>query len=116
MVSQIVEIEKKLASISFPKHGCIYYKVDLEDRGLTPGNLTADVLDTHSLRKEFDLAILQKFSLGPLTEARHWDGERAHMALDRGPCKLRTTCYDNILILAQGALLWITSELLESMR
>lgn len=34
LVSQIVDLEKKLTSISFPKHGCLYFKADLESRDL----------------------------------------------------------------------------------
>ncbi|KAF5863575.1 Phosphotransferase enzyme [Aspergillus alliaceus] len=32
VVNQIVAVEKKLASIPFPKHGCIYYESDLKSR------------------------------------------------------------------------------------
>lgn len=36
IVKQIVDIETKLASIAFPKHGCIYYQSDLESRQAMP--------------------------------------------------------------------------------
>ena len=34
IVNQIVEMEKKLSSVSFQKHGCIYYESDLKSRSL----------------------------------------------------------------------------------
>ena len=77
MIAKIVDFERKLASISFPRHGCIYYKADLEVRGIAG----------ETLMPLLDHPILQKFTLGPLTEARHWDGARSTMILDRGPCK-----------------------------
>ena len=77
MIAKIVDFERKLASISFPSHGCIYYKADLETHGIASENLTPLL----------DHPILQKFTLGPLTEARHWDSARSGMILDRGPCK-----------------------------
>lgn len=88
MVSQIVEVERKLASISFPKHGCIYYKTDLASKGLATESLTKEVLTTESVCTILNPSSISKFAIGPLTIAKHWDGERAKMDLDRGPCKL----------------------------
>lgn len=34
VVNQVVDMEKKIASISFLKHGCLYYENDLKSRSL----------------------------------------------------------------------------------
>lgn len=57
---------------------------------------------------------LSTFSLGPLTEARQWEGERAKMALDRGPCKVSAMLSEVLnLTLTQGAMLLSTSNPLD---
>ena len=38
--------------------------------------------------ERLDCSILSKLAFGPLTQARLWEGERAQMTLDRGPCEL----------------------------
>lgn len=84
MVQQIVDLELKLMSISFLKHGSIYYKADLDSKGHTSEPLSVDVSES-SMR--IDCIALDKFTVGPLTEARLWAGERASMNLDQGPCE-----------------------------
>ncbi|KAI9839782.1 MAG: Phosphotransferase enzyme [Sclerophora amabilis] len=85
MVSQIVDLERKLTSISFPKHGCIYYKTDLDGKGLDTEDLTTELVTTDSLTTKLDPSIIKRFTLGPSTDARFWERERAKMCLDRGP-------------------------------
>lgn len=70
MVAQIVEIERKLASISFSKHGCIYYKADLESEGLTAESLTSELLTSESLSTLLNLLSIREFAFGPLTNAQ----------------------------------------------
>jgi hypothetical protein len=93
MVSQVVDLERNLASISFRKHGCIYYKTDLECKALAAESLRPQHLAIESDTTRLDPSALSKFALGPVTDARLWEGERATMALDRGPCKLKTPLY-----------------------
>jgi len=81
---QIVDIELKLMSISFLKHGSIYYKADLDSKGHTSEPLSVDVSESSI---KIDCIALDKFTVGPLTEARLWAGERASMKLDQGPCE-----------------------------
>lgn len=76
VIRQIVDIETRLFSARFPKHGSLYYKKDLEakfreDDPNVPndGNLLAD-----------------RFCVGPLTTRSFWTEERSQMKLDRGPC------------------------------
>jgi hypothetical protein len=82
-VTQLVDLEAKLASVSFQNHGCIYFKADLENKGIFAQSLEA----TFGNSKELDPLLTEKYALGPLAQAVLWEGERAAMALDRGPCK-----------------------------
>ena len=88
LVTQLVDFETKLTSVSFLRHGCIYYKKDLEKKGLPAYDLEAISLSSGGPVKGLNPALSEEFALGPLTEARLWEGERATMNLDRGPCKL----------------------------
>jgi hypothetical protein len=76
IVKQIVGIEKKLASVALPRHGCIYYQADLESRPQKPAFT--------SIPKQSN--VLDGFAIGPLTHPKYWQGQRATMNLDRGPC------------------------------
>ncbi|KAF1364301.1 hypothetical protein EJ07DRAFT_162122 [Lizonia empirigonia] len=82
LVAQLVDFEIKLTSISFPRHGCIYYRKELEKNNIKAYDLGAKSLSSGDCMKG---ALLEEFALGPLTEARLWEGERATMKLDRGP-------------------------------
>jgi hypothetical protein len=79
-VNQVVDAEKKLASISFPKHGYIYYECDLK-------SISAEYkrLQPPSTRD----AQASTFVIGPSADPNLWGLERAQMNLDRGPCKVR---------------------------
>ncbi|TVY27963.1 Altered inheritance of mitochondria protein, mitochondrial [Lachnellula hyalina] len=85
LVTQLVEFETKLASISFQRHGCIYYKKDLEKKGLPPYELEARSLSSDGPTTRLNFVLTEGFAFGPLTEARLWERERATMNLDRGP-------------------------------
>jgi hypothetical protein len=84
-LDQIVDIETKLASISFRKHGCVYYRKHLEEKGLPAHKL--GVSASHGFDNVVDAQAMEDFALGPLTEAGLWADEREAMDLDRGPCK-----------------------------
>ncbi|KAF2455315.1 kinase-like domain-containing protein [Lineolata rhizophorae] len=85
LVTQLVDFETELMSLSFRRHGCIYYKKDLEKKGLRAYDLEARPLLPGGRASEPDPALVEDFALGPLTEARLWEGDRATMELDRGP-------------------------------
>ncbi|KAF4230875.1 hypothetical protein CNMCM8980_005656 [Aspergillus fumigatiaffinis] len=93
IVEQIVDIEKKLASITFLSHGCIYYQSDLESRqprpsfALVPGQNRG----------------LPKFAIGPLTHPKYWQGKRALMELDRGPW---SSIVDYALAIGKNEIQW----------
>ncbi|KAL2849691.1 kinase-like domain-containing protein [Aspergillus pseudodeflectus] len=76
MVEQITDMENTLSSVSFPSHGSVYLKDDL--RSLT-GN--ADDISANGVPDE----ALSRFTIGPLTSAELWEGNRGEMDLDRGP-------------------------------
>jgi hypothetical protein len=52
MVQQIVDLELKLMSISFLKHGSIYYKADLDSKGHTSEPPSVDVSES-SMRIDY---------------------------------------------------------------
>jgi hypothetical protein len=79
MISQIVEIERQLASTKFVKSGCIYFRDDI------PENITSDsaIITDSSLQS----SVLERFKLGPLLSSGLWRGDRAGMDMNKGPCE-----------------------------
>lgn len=75
VIKQIVDIETRLFSSHFPKHGSLYYKKDLEEKfhednpNVANSNLLAD-----------------RFCVRPVATSAFWEKERGQMNLDRGPC------------------------------
>lgn len=78
LITQVVDMENKLATITFNRHGCFYFKEDLR-------SLVGEAEDIHSQTVGSD--VLERFSIGPLTTNELWSGPRRDMNLDRGPCK-----------------------------
>ncbi|KAL1854995.1 hypothetical protein Plec18170_004407 [Paecilomyces lecythidis] len=70
VLSQIVEVEEKLFSFSFPAYGSLYYKNDI------PIDLQVDIGNKQTT----------DFCVGPISKRQFWHGEREAMQLDRGPC------------------------------
>ncbi|PVH85726.1 hypothetical protein DL98DRAFT_568045 [Cadophora sp. DSE1049] len=85
LVTQLVDFEIKLASVSSRRHGCIYYRKDLVEKGLPTYDLEAKSISTDGTPMQLNSVSTEEFAIGPLTEARLWEGERATMKLDRGP-------------------------------
>ena len=77
IISQVVELENRLASLTFSHHGCIYFRDTIRGEGFQP--LTTNPPLTSS--------IADRFALGPLTTPELWDGEDQSLELDRGPCE-----------------------------
>lgn len=75
IIGQVVELEAKLASLSFPGHGCIYYTQDL------PTRYSKDQLSLYG-------DDMKKFCIGPVVDPIFWSDGRAEMELYQGPCKL----------------------------
>ncbi|KAH9224221.1 hypothetical protein DL95DRAFT_517449 [Leptodontidium sp. 2 PMI_412] len=91
LVTQLVEFEEKLTSLRFGAHGCIYYQAHLVQKGFYASNYAASSLERQWCVPDDEPVIpsipscLEKFTIGPLVEARLWEGEKAGMNLDRGP-------------------------------
>ncbi|RAK74295.1 aminoglycoside phosphotransferase family protein [Aspergillus fijiensis CBS 313.89] len=80
IIDQVVDIERRLLSLTFPRHGCIYFQSDLESRPEHPSFVPIQSPDGGSR---------PAFALGPLTHPRYWHGHmgRVPMNLHRGPFK-----------------------------
>ncbi|KAK2756950.1 Phosphotransferase enzyme [Arachnomyces sp. PD_36] len=111
IIQQLVDIEVKLGALSFLKHGCIYYKSDLESKGFACESLAANLSRVHnsssSKAQRLNLSKLEDFAVGPLTDARLWEGEKATMNLDRGPWN---TAAGYMLAMGSNEILWTKSH------
>lgn len=83
VVNQVVDMEKKIASVSFPKHGCIYYETDLKLKSLDYEALCSRHGFSESVTGQKDQ--LPVFVIRPSANPNFWGRERAAMNLDRGP-------------------------------
>jgi hypothetical protein len=77
MVEQITDMENTLSSVSFPSHGSVYLKDDLRSLAGVADDISADGVPDEAL---------SRFTIGQLTSAELWEGNRGEMDLDRGPC------------------------------
>lgn len=66
-LKELFPIERELAEINFPKHGCLYFKESL------PNISNSDV-------------IFDRYAIGPTTSLAFWN-ETGDVDIDRGPCK-----------------------------
>ena len=78
LVEKIVEIETILVSTSFREFGSLYYTKDLEHPA------RKDVLYTDTTGRPI---VKANFSIGPTTDRKSCDNNRANIDFDRGPCK-----------------------------
>ena len=86
MIQQIVDMERKLASVKFMKSGCIFFREDV------PLDMSTDIsLDMTSV--PFPPSVLERFKLGPLVSSELWHGDRTAINMSRGPCE----CFTNII-------------------
>ncbi|TAQ88177.1 hypothetical protein B7494_g3491 [Chlorociboria aeruginascens] len=76
MISQVVEVERRLASTKFRNSGCIYFKGDIQE-GMS--------IHTTSTSSPLQPLVLERFTLGPLVSSGQWRGNRASMDMHRGP-------------------------------
>lgn len=86
IIDQIVDMEKKLISVSFPIHGCLYYTSDLKSENPGVGGLDT-MLDNALMSKMGHDGQLSQFTIGPSNDRKLWQNERHSMKLDKGPCK-----------------------------
>lgn len=71
IVSQLANIQAKLAAVDFGYHGSLFYREDIEGGIHVPG-------------------IADQFCIGPSCDIRFWEEERRFMSVFRGPCKSTT--------------------------
>ena len=71
IVRQLVQLETKMMSISFPAGGSLYYVQDLERAA---GKHRGIPLEG------------ERFCVGPDVRLPLWDGRRSFLDVDRGPC------------------------------
>ncbi len=72
IVAQLVDLETRLRSIAFTRHGCIFSKKDLEDKGVRSydlKDLDPTILSYEDLTKRH---LINKYAVGPSTEAKLW--------------------------------------------
>lgn len=71
IMSQIVDIEEKLFSFTFPAYGSLYYRRDVPE--------------------VFQISVIAEksgnFCVGPISKRQFWHGERETMQVDHGPCQ-----------------------------
>ncbi|KOS39972.1 hypothetical protein ACN38_g9170 [Penicillium nordicum] len=76
LITQLIDIQNTLASVTFDMHGCIYFKDDLRALGEEPEEANI---------QSATASIPGIFAIGPLTTGELWNGVRSGMNLDRGP-------------------------------
>ncbi|RAK92540.1 phosphotransferase enzyme family protein [Aspergillus costaricaensis CBS 115574] len=84
IIDQVVEIERKLASVSFPMQGCLYYTSDLKSEVPDAKGLDIMLRKLSGLKIE-DCKQLSCFAIGPSNDRKLWNDERHSMELNRGP-------------------------------
>lgn len=70
VIDQIVETERRLTSVAFSKHGCIYFQTDLKNRsqGYTP--LHEVIKSTECLDAPGVESMVSGLTIGPLNDPR----------------------------------------------
>ena len=77
VVEKIVEVETTLASTSFREFGSLYYAKDVVQ------SARKDLIYTNSTGR---VRIDARFSIGPTTDHKSLDNDRAKFNFNRGPC------------------------------
>ena len=80
VMAGISDVEARFESLRFSRIGSLYFKEDV-NADLRAVSLFSGAVDATTCR------LSEKYCVGPLINNQWWRGERAHMALDRGPCK-----------------------------
>lgn len=74
------------AFVGFSKHGCIYYRADLEQKSQSFAPLDETSIEVDSTLSLAKCDRLNRFALGLLNDSKFWEGKRSMMGLDRGLC------------------------------
>ena len=81
IMNSMLDIEAKFESLRFSRIGSLYFKEDVS-ADLQGVPLLSGVTDSTTQQ------LSERYCVGPLMVYQWWRGERARMALDRGPCKI----------------------------
>jgi hypothetical protein len=79
IISQVVEMENRLASLTFEQHGCLYFR-DAHQKEVGTGQ---PLITYPPLPPD----IAGRFTLGALTTPELWESEDRSLDLERGPCE-----------------------------
>jgi hypothetical protein len=92
IMTGVLDAETKFEMLRFSRIGSLYFKEDVSAE-LQAVPLLSGFIDTTTRQ------LSEKYRVGPLINYQWWRGERAHMALDRGPCAFSCSCvHDNVII------------------
>jgi len=92
IMTGVLDAETKFDMLRFSRIGSLYFKEDVSAE-LQAVPLLSGSIDTTTRQ------LSEKYRIGPLINYQWWRGERAHMALDRGPCACSRSCvHDNVII------------------
>ncbi|KAI7251765.1 Uracil-regulated protein, partial [Hortaea werneckii] len=78
IVKEVVQIQKKLQSVTFSKYGSLYYKSDA-------ARYSTSIDIDGSLPPSAKMYAEDRFVVGPLAEGSFWEPKHANLAIDRGP-------------------------------
>ncbi|RAL06576.1 uncharacterized protein BO97DRAFT_474195 [Aspergillus homomorphus CBS 101889] len=106
IIDQVINIEKKLTSVSFSKHGCIYHTSVLSSKIPVYDSLDS-MLDSASLPEVRQTSKLSRFTIGPSNDRRMWQSERKFLKLDWGPW---SNPADYAMALGKNELSWAQSQ------
>ncbi|KAL9597819.1 MAG: hypothetical protein Q9219_004896 [cf. Caloplaca sp. 3 TL-2023] len=98
VVEEIIAIERKLVSLSFTRYGNLYFATD-SFQGCEKAEILGNV---PQLLKD---QVRSTFVIGPVVDSAFWEGERARMAIDRGPWKRPQ---DYLKAIARREIAWLT--------
>ncbi|OJJ32718.1 hypothetical protein ASPWEDRAFT_158823 [Aspergillus wentii DTO 134E9] len=96
IMTQMVDVEAKLASLRFTHYGNIYFRDAVQDA--VPAEIVGDVSD------EIKKMVYERFSIGPVANREFWNKQRSTMDIDRGPW---TNPLDYLLSIARKEIAWI---------
>lgn len=87
IVQQIVDLEAKLASVKFARHGSIYLKRWLQSRGLIFAAMHGEGVLVNATESGHRKEFLREYAIGPSTERKLYRGPGDLTKQFRGPCK-----------------------------
>ncbi|KAI1821833.1 kinase-like domain-containing protein [Xylaria intraflava] len=98
IVDDLVNIEKKLTSVSFTRYGSLYF-AQHSFPGCVQARVAGDSSTSHIAEIE------SRYVIGPVADRDFWDGERKNLCIDRGPWK---RAQDYLKAIAQRERAWLS--------